>query len=124
MSKESEKEKIIIPGELPGMNEIIEAAKQHHMQYAKMKKYNTEAVGWAAKQVPAKKRVFLNITWYCKNRKKDPDNIAAAVKFIWDGLVESGVIENDGWKQNAGWTNRFKVDKKNPRVEIELEEIA
>jgi len=118
------KQKLVIPGEFPGMNEIIEAAKQHHMQYAELKKANTDAVAWAAKRIPRMEKVFLNITWYCKNRKKDPDNIAAAVKFIWDGLVLGGVIENDGWKQNAGWTNRFKVDKKNPRVEIELEEIA
>ncbi|WP_213997020.1 RusA family crossover junction endodeoxyribonuclease [Tepidanaerobacter syntrophicus] len=118
------KAKIIIPGEMPGMNEIIEAAKRHHMQYAEMKKENTRAVAWVSKRIPKKKRVFLNITWYCKNKKKDPDNIAAAVKFIWDGLVEAGVVENDGWEQNAGWANHFEIDKENPRVEIELEEIA
>lgn len=116
-----EKEKIIIPGELPGMNEIIEAAKNHPMAYAQMKEDNTDAVAWPAKMIPKMKRVFLNITWYCKDKRRDPDNIAAAVKFIWDGLVEGGVIEKDGWKQNAGWVNHFEVDKKNPRVEIELE---
>lgn len=115
--------KIIIPGELPGMNEIIAAAKSHYHRYNEMKQVNTNLVTWVAKKVPRKKRVFLDITWYCKNRKRDPDNIAAAVKFIWDGLVEAGVIENDGWKENAGWSNRFKVDKDNPRVEVRIKEV-
>src|SRR5690554_4441987 len=99
---------IIIPGEMPGMNEIIDAAKLHYHQYNNMKKNNTEMVTWAAKKISKKKKVFLDITWYCKNRRRDPDNIAAAVKFIWDGLVQAGVIKNDGWNENAGWSNKFK----------------
>ncbi len=114
---------IIIPGELPGMNEIIAAAKSHYHQYNDMKKVNTEMVTWIAKKIPKKKRIFLDITWYCKDRRRDPDNIAAAVKFIWDGLVEAGVIENDGWSENAGWSNTFKVDKNNPRVEVKIREV-
>ena len=115
--------KIVIPGELPGMNEIIAAAKSHYMQYRDMKKDNTELVTWVAKKVPKKEKVFLEITWYCKNKKRDPDNIAAAVKFIWDGLVQAGVISNDGWNENAGWSNKFKVDKQNPRVEVNIREV-
>ena len=115
--------KIIIPGEMPGMNEIIKAAKSHYGQYSKMKKANTELVTWIAKKTPKKKRVFLDITWYCKNKKRDPDNIAAAVKFIWDGLVEAGVIKNDGWNENGGWANHFEVDKDNPRIEIIIKEV-
>jgi len=116
--------RLVIPGEMPGMNEIIEAAKKHPMRYASMKQENTDAVVWPAKRLPKMDKVFLHITWYCKDKRRDPDNVAAAVKFIWDGLVKAGVIENDGWKQNAGWTNRFEVDKDNPRVEIELEEVG
>lgn len=115
--------KIIIPGEMPGMNEIIKAAKSHYGQYSKMKKTNTELVTWVAKKVPKKERVFLDITWYCKNKRRDPDNVASAVKFIWDGLVEAGVIKNDGWSENGGWSNKFEVDKDNPRIEIIIKEV-
>lgn len=115
--------KLIIPGEMPGMNEIIAAAKWHHMQYAEMKKTNTSIVAWPAKKLPKMGRVFLKITWYCKNRKKDPDNIAAAVKFIWDGLVEADVIKNDGWLENGGWSNKFEIDKENPRIEVKIKEL-
>lgn len=114
--------KIVIPGEMPGLNKIIKAAKAHYHAYNKIKKENTEAVTWVANNLPKYSRVNLKITWYCKNRRRDPDNIAAAVKFIFDGLVEAGVISNDGWKENAGWSNKFKVDKDNPRVEIEIRE--
>ena len=62
-----------------------------------------------------------HFTWYCKNRKKDPSNISYAVKFIFDGLEMAGVIENDGWKQISGITHKFEVDKKNPRVVIDIE---
>ena len=116
--------KIVIPGEMPGFNEIIAAAKSHYHAYNNMKRENTELATWAFKKAPKKERVFLDITWYCKTRRRDPDNIAAAVKFIWDGLVEAGVIENDGWKQNGGWSNRFEIDKDNPRVEVITREVS
>jgi len=116
--------KIIIPGEMPGMNEIIKASKEHYGEYSKMKKANTQAVVWCSKKAPKMQRVFLDITWYAKNKRRDPDNIAAGVKFIFDGLVEAGVINNDGWNENAGWSNTFKIDKKNPRIEVEIVEVS
>lgn len=112
--------RIVLNGELPSMNEIIEAAKIHAKAYSRMKKKYTELVAWQVKGIPKQDSVFLDITWYAKNKRKDPDNIAAGIKFIMDGLVMGGVIENDGWQQNKGWTNSFEIDKDNPRVEINI----
>ena len=120
----NEPEKLVIEGELPSLNEIIDAAKQHYGSYSTMKKANTNAVAWPAKKLPVYEAVELEVIWYCKNKRKDPDNIAAAVKFIFDGLVKAGRLKNDGWKQNKGWTNKFKVDKENPRVEIVIKEVG
>ena len=53
--------KFEIPGSLPGMNEIIEAAKSHFGAYAKMKDEHTTAITWLAKKLPAYKRVVLVI---------------------------------------------------------------
>ena len=116
-------DKLVIPGEFPGLNKIIDAAKAHYHKYRELKEVNTERITWPAKKLPEYQSVKLNITWYCKNRRRDPDNIASAVKFIFDGLVEAGVIKNDGWKENKGWENNFEVDKNNPRVEIEIEGV-
>ena len=70
-------------------------------------------------EIPAPKSVF-KFTWYRKNRRTDPDNIAFAKKFLLDAMEEVGIIDNDGWKNVAGFIDDFFVDKSNPRVEIEL----
>lgn len=72
---------------------------------------------------PITNKVKLIFTWYCKDQKKDPDNISFAKKYILDGMVDAGVLKNDGWKQIQGFEDRFEVDKDNPRVEVEIREV-
>ena len=119
-------EKLIIPGELPGLNEIIAMSKEHWAKYAEEKHNRTEEIAYLAKsQIKRKyKKVDLIFTWYCKNKKRDKDNIIAGQKFILDGLVAAGVIENDGWRQVGNILHYFEVDNKNPRVEILIEEVG
>lgn len=113
---------LTIPGTLPSLNEIIDAAKDHFGRYAELKQVNTNAVAWRATKLPKMARIYIICHWYCKDRRQDPDNISAGVKFILDGLVSAGVLQNDGWRQIAGIEHRFSVDKQNPRVEIEMKE--
>lgn len=115
--------KFEIPGRLPGLNEIIDAAKQgkgKYQPYSIMKQTYTDMVAWLAKKLPAYKRVALMITWYEPNEKRDPDNIMAGQKFILDGMVQAGTIPNDSQKHIKGILHRFDVDRKNPRVEVEI----
>jgi len=35
----------------------------------------------------------------------------------------AGVLDNDGWKQIGDIEHRFRIDKYNPRVGVELIEI-
>lgn len=117
----------VIPGTLPALNEIIGQAKGHWSQYARSKKDHTAAVALRARAervLPIEGAALLHCTWYAPDRRKDPDNLAAAVKFILDGLVQAKVLPNDGWHQVAEIRHRFFVDKKNPRVEVELAEVA
>lgn len=123
MQRELIEIKITIPGELPDMNQIIKASKMHYGAYAKLKKENTEKVVWLAKKLPKMERIDLSITWYCKNRRKDKDNISGGgTKMILDGLVEAGVIKNDGWGEIGDISHSFKVDKLDPRIEVEIKE--
>ncbi|MFW5433729.1 RusA family crossover junction endodeoxyribonuclease [Paenibacillus apiarius] len=115
--------KIEIQGGLPALNEIIDAAKSHWSVYREMKETNTNLVAWTAKKLPPIERADVTIIWWCKDQRKDKDNIMAGQKFIFDGLKEAGVIGNDGWKQIGDVTHRFRVDRNNPRIEIEIDEV-
>jgi len=119
-------EKLVIEGELPGLNEIIENSKTHWAKYAEEKKSLTETVAWLAKEQIKNKysKIDLTFIWFCKNKRRDKDNIIAGQKFVIDGLVEAGVIENDGWNEIGNIIHYFEIDKKNPRVEIIIEEVG
>jgi Holliday junction resolvase RusA-like endonuclease len=114
-------------GRLPGLNEIIAAAKRgkgKYQPYAIMKDRYTSEIGWLAKKLPAYERVDITITWYEPNRRRDPDNVVGGTKFIMDGLVAGGAIKDDSQRYVNSITHRFEVDKENPRVEIEVQEVS
>lgn len=68
--------------------------------------------------------VRMKYTWYERNKRRDKDNISSfGRKIIQDGLVQAGVLPDDGWEYIDGFSDDFWVDKKNPRVEVEIEEI-
>ncbi len=117
---------IIIPGELPDLNEIIEASKNHWGSYSSLKKANTQLVAFCTKRDTKRKynKIDLEITWYCKDKRKDKDNIMAGTKFILDGLVAAGVIQNDGWTNIGDIRHKFDVDKQDPRVEVRITEVS
>ena len=115
--------KIVIPGELPNLNQIIDMAKTHWTKYREMKAENTDLVAWCAKGQEKVERADFFFTWYAKDRRTDPDNLSAAQKFGFDGLVKAGVMEKDGWKQIRSITHRFEVDRENPRCEIEIRRV-
>lgn len=119
--------KLIIPGCLPGLNEIIYAARGNRYASAAQKKEYTEMIAWMAKaaRLPQMNRIQVTFYWYEPNRMRDKDNIMGGQKFILDGLVKAGIIKNDGWKQIADpLLHYFDVDRGNPRVEVEIREVA
>lgn len=115
--------KLVIPGELTDLNTYINRERTNRYGGASLKKKNTEIVMWEAKAQRLKKisgQVYFTFTWYCKNKKKDPDNISFARKFIFDGLVLAGVLSDDGWDEIEGFQDFFEVDEKRPRIEVEI----
>jgi len=116
---------LFIPGPLPGMNEMIADAKVRLRKgtlYDKKKKEWTQLIALFAKKLPKFQRVFIEFEWFEPNRRRDPDNIAAAKKFVLDGLVEAGIIPGDSWRYIAGWQDKFKVNKQKPGVLITIKE--
>jgi Holliday junction resolvase RusA-like endonuclease len=118
-------EKLIIPGELPGLNKIIADSKRHWTKYASEKKKLTENIAVLARsQIKGKyKKIDILFYWFCKSKKRDKDNIIAGQKFVIDALVKAGIIENDGWEQIRDIFHSFDVDKKYPRVEVSIKEV-
>lgn len=115
--------KIVIPGELTDLNEYIRQERGNKFVAAKTKKNETFAVSLFARNQckPITGRVSIHCTWFCKDERKDPDNIAFAKKFILDGLVTAGILEGDGWKYIKGLADDFEVDKEFPRIEVEID---
>jgi len=106
-----------IPGPIPGQNEMLAAAKGfggHGLGYAKLKKEWTETIAWIIKaaRVPKLDRVRCTFEWVSVDKRHDPDNIEAGQKFVMDALKLAGVIENDGWAQNAGSTHTHRIGPK------------
>lgn len=117
--------KIVIPLKgIPSLNEHDNANRANRFSGASMKKNATNLCAAYVKQAMNKGFVIkeqpadLKIVWYAENRRKDKDNIAFAVKYIFDGMVNAGLISNDGWQQIGDWENAFEIDKEDPRVEI------
>lgn len=105
--------------DIPGFNEMINAAKSIGNRSANKiaNSYKGMKEKWINRLCKAIREsgiepvgeVFLDITWIETNKRRDPDNIAAFIKFILDGLQKANIIENDGWGQIIGWENTFEI---------------
>lgn len=110
------------------LNEYSDAERRHRQIGARMKHDETmDAYVACLSQIQEKALrvekypIRLHFHWYCPNRKKDPDNISFAKKFLLDGMVCAGLIPNDGWKHIGGFDgDDFTVDKENPRVIVTI----
>lgn len=119
--------KFTIRGTLPGLNELIEAERRHRQEGARLKKQCETVVMHAARSLgkwQAERPVHMVYHWYEPNRRRDKDNISSfGRKVIQDALVKSRHLPNDGWNNIEGFEDRFEVDKKNPRVVVEIYEV-
>jgi Holliday junction resolvase RusA-like endonuclease len=68
--------------------------------------------------------IFIYTLYPESNRRMDVSNVCSVVdKFTCDALTELGIITDDNHKIIPAINYRFgKVDKENPRVELEIEE--
>ena len=91
-----------------------------------MKKTNQQAIIlalWRQIRYPLREPVSMHYRWVEKDRRRDKDNISSfGRKVIQDALVEMGALQNDGWNNIHSFSDEFTVDKKYPRIEIEIEE--
>jgi hypothetical protein len=115
--------KFVIPGRLPGLNEMNYMDRSGPYAGARAKKKLTRyCAQWAiVGRVPEFKcPITVHIVWFEPNRLRDRDNIHAGAKYILDGLQLARKIKNDSQKWVTRLTNDEQVDARNPRVEIHL----
>ncbi len=120
-----------VPGPLPGLNEIIAAAKSGRGKgnaYSRLKADWTQSVWAHAKAAHLRLMetpVRIGFLWVEKDRRRDPDNVAAGGrKLILDGLVKAGVLSDDGSHEIQSWTDTFTVGKKSPGVHVEIAAVG
>jgi Holliday junction resolvase RusA-like endonuclease len=116
--------KFTIEGRLDGLNEYTKVNRSNRYLANSVKHKNQKLVRIAIKQAKLEKvinyPIMLKITWYEQNKRRDIDNITFATKFIQDELVNSGIIENDSQKYINKLEHDVKIDKDNPRIEVEI----
>jgi hypothetical protein len=123
-----------VPGKVPSLNDLLEARGARAPTLgsiilrrrpgkakslgARFDLYNDIKQDWKQRTIRALTLPFVSVQ-RCyfgylvveETHKRDPSNIcSAAVKFIEDGLVDAGVIPNDGWDNVLGirvhWVHR------------------
>ncbi len=119
---------LIIPGKLPNLNDYISAERCNKYKGAKLKALSENIVLRCIRQqlkgVHITKPVSMAYIWYEPNRRRDLDNISSfGRKVIQDALVNSGVLENDGWQNIRGFNDEFRVSKDEPRIEVYIFEV-
>ena len=119
---------LIVHARLNNLNDYISAERTSRDKGADMKARNEALVKIAIKQqmrgIRIEKPVYMEYRWYEKNRRRDLDNISSfGRKVIQDALVQTHVLQNDGWKEIAGFSDDFFVDAENPRIEVLIREV-
>lgn len=82
----------------PTLNEQINLARSNRFKSAKCKEEWTDNIVYLARiqQTPKfPNKVWIAFRWEVKSFARDSDNVAAAAKFIMDGLVNAGVLTKD-----------------------------
>jgi Holliday junction resolvase RusA-like endonuclease len=120
--------KFIIEGELTDLNKFIKANNASRHASNDIKQDETERVvseiTWQRVEEVDEYPVTITFRWYSKDAMKDIDNVAFAKKFVLDGMVRAGIIENDSRKYVAGFSDQFFIDRKRPRIEVEIHTLS
>lgn len=124
ISRRKDNMKYTIDKPLLTLNEYIKIERGNKYAAANIKKSETTYCMIRAKK--SLKPVYsypvdILIEWHVTGRK-DPDNVAFGIKFILDGLVKSGIIENDGSKQIRNIHHTYVRDKEQHCI-VELKQV-
>lgn len=102
------------------LNDYIKAERTNRYCGAKIKKSETNVARLSVlNKQPISVPCRLKFTWYVKDKRTDPDNIAFAKKFILDGFVDANILPKDSMKYITGFIDEFEISKQE-KVVIEV----
>ena len=125
-------QRLIIRERMPGMNDFLEESTKiarnfnrkggRHTGYSAMKKKWGRKIAELCLEQELKRvsSAHFRFTWIEPNRMRDPDNISAGKKLIFDGLVAAGVLPEDGWGQILSISEKFHVNRACPGVVVDI----
>lgn len=118
-----------IDSKLPSLNEYQDACRANKYVGAQMKQAVEEQIQWCLKRAMMQGTLKYteaphryHFIWHERTKKRDPDNICSAKKFIFDAMQKMGVIPRDSRKYVVGFTDDF-LDSDTDYVEVLLEEV-
>ena len=66
----------------------------------------------------------VTATFFFKDdRRRDPDNAMGAIKAVYDGIVDAGLVIDDDAKHMKRGEPEFDVDPSYPRVVLTIERL-
>lgn len=74
--------------------------------------------------VPWKKVLVEATFFYRDNRRRDQDNAMGSLKAVYDGIVDAGLVEDDDQVHMKRAEPKLLVDKKCPRVMLDITRIS
>ena len=119
-----------------GLNELLNAQKSWYDKRIKRYVHTNDVKAkndalcrrWIAHyltDVRIKNPVQITYRFYVKDKKHDRSNVLSAfIKSFEDALQDCHVIENDTYDLVLDPIIHFDVDRKNPRVECEINEVT
>lgn len=101
-----------IPYKFCGLNDYTLACRKNKFAGANLKKQTQAAISpYIAKLPQIKKPVGIHFLWQEADRRRDPDNLAFAQKFILDEMVKQQRIPNDTGRWIRGLYHDFAYGK-------------
>lgn len=117
------KNSVFVLGKLPALNDYIDACRANKYRGSRLKKSTEQMIYVQTLELPKiTKRVKFKFTWFEETKKRDPDNVAFAKKFILDALQQNGKLQNDNATFVHGFEDHF-VYGDGQGVLIEIEEV-
>ena len=123
--------KFTIQGKLPSLNDAFQAARagtrgkwnREAELRETLERYISLCAYKSIRGYHAERPVIIHYSFFEATKRRDKDNISSyAVKLIQDALVKGGYLDGDGWDEIEGFDFRFAIDRKNPRIEVTIEE--